>query len=376
MRGFRQICLGIVIALWAGALPAAAQTDARVKQAAQHFADLEDDQAKTILEALSAEGVADADVLLGYLYSDPLFEGRDYEAAVDAFERAAANGNEEALFQLAESRFWPDYSDWTLTPDEKVLRPTAENVFGLLQRIVEGGSRGVLHEGAARWRLAWLCSLGGYDCGEEVSGSALKNGKRIMLDNLRAITGAFHILEMLRSGEADSSASRKVFDPYLSLSYADADPFAADVVTELVWRDVSTASDCPPLDGFTARGRLLAVRNGVSRSYENRLDLGDCYDPEQLATLEEDLVASLDLLARGFGNSKRAWHLLRCYQEQEAPSFGECLINAVRHHFFSCTKLSMPKYFNKRYEIEYRTSKRYEQCREMMLGYPPLHNRT
>jgi hypothetical protein len=197
-----------------------------------------------------------------------------------------------------------------------------------------------------------------------------------MLDNLRAITGAFHILEMLRSGEADSSASRKVFDPYLSLSYADADPFAADVVTELVWRDVSTASDCPPLDGFTARGRLLAVRNGVSRSYENRLDLGDCYDPEQLATLEEDLVASLDLLARGFGNSKRAWHLLRCYQEQEAPSFGECLINAVRHHFFSCTKLSMPKYFNKRYEIEYRTSKRYEQCREMMLGYPPLHNRT
>jgi TPR repeat protein len=160
----RLFARGAAVALGAflAAAPAvAADADDALKQAAQHFADLEDDRAKSILEGLSAQGVAEADVLLGYLYADPLYAGRDYQKAVAYFEGAAAAGNVEAVFQLAESRFWPDYSDWTLTPDEKAVRPTAEDAFGLLQRVASA------NHNAGKWRLAWLCTFGGYDCGEE-----------------------------------------------------------------------------------------------------------------------------------------------------------------------------------------------------------------
>jgi hypothetical protein len=374
VRGFGTVCLGIVIALWAGAVPAAAQSDARLKQAAQHFAELEDDQAKAILKELSGEGVADADVLLGYLYSDPLYDGRDYESAVAAFRAAASGGSEEALFQVAESRFWPDSSAWTLSPFEESIRPSLREVLELLQRVVGEDENPFQGNNAAKWRFAWLCTFSDYDCGDSSTDKALQVGTRFGYGNLRTIKGAFHILELLHSGEADGSTSRKEFDPYLSLGYADADPFVTEAVTALVWRDVSTASDCPALDGFTAKGRFLAAQNGVSQKYDNRLDLEDCYDAEQLKALKADLVGTLDYLARGFGNSG-SWHLRRCYMEAESEGFGDCLIHAVRHHYFACTKLSIPKYFDKRFGIEYRTSKRYEQCREMMLGYPPLHNR-
>jgi hypothetical protein len=113
----------------------------------------------------------------------------------------------------------------------------------------------------------------------------------------------------------------------------------------------------------------------VADSYEGRLDLENCYSAEELGALEEDVIASLDYIGRGFGNDRRSWHLRRCFQERDAPSFGNCLMTAVRHHYFACTKLSMPKYFKKRFNIEYRGSKRYDQCREMMLGYPTLLNR-
>src|SRR3546814_10653517 len=98
-----------LIALLAAAPAFAAEPEEALQQAAQHFADLEDGQAKAILEELSADGVTDADVLLGYLYADPLYAGRDYQKAVAYFEDAAAGGNVEAVFQLAESRFWPGY---------------------------------------------------------------------------------------------------------------------------------------------------------------------------------------------------------------------------------------------------------------------------
>src|SRR3546814_4358789 len=127
MRGFRtgaaarRRCraAAALVALLAAAPAFAAEPEEALKQAAQHFADLEGGQAKAILDELSAEGVAEADVLLGYLYADPLYAGRDYQKAVTYFESAAAMGSLEAVFPLSESRFWPDYSDWTLTPNEK-----------------------------------------------------------------------------------------------------------------------------------------------------------------------------------------------------------------------------------------------------------------
>ena len=129
------VLAGMMLAGLAAPAAAASDADARLKQAAQHFADMEDDQAKSILDDLSAQGVAEADVLLGYLYADLLYEGRDYVAAVAAFRRAADADNEEATFQLAEGRFWPDYSDWTLTVAEEAVRPSPDEVFHLLQSV-------------------------------------------------------------------------------------------------------------------------------------------------------------------------------------------------------------------------------------------------
>ncbi len=352
----------------------AAGPDARLKQAAQHFADLEDDKAKAILEDLSAEGLADADVLLGYLYADPLHEGRDYKQAVGAFGRAAASGNEEALFQLAESRFWPEYSNWTLTTAEEALRPSPQRAFELLRGVAGKQTSGFKGHKASKWRLAHLCTFGGYDCGDDVTDEAIEMGRRIAFDNLRAISASFHIIADLRSGEAEESGSMRGFDPYLALGYADVDPHVAAAATAPVWRDLTGVQDCPSVDEFLARGRFLAERNGLAGHYTGSLGLEDCFSSEQLESLEVEAVASLDYLARVFDNDTRSWHLRRCYHEREAPSFGDCLLAAVHHHFFACTKLSIPAFY-KRFKIEYRLSKRYEECREMMLGYPLLLNK-
>jgi len=352
----------------------AAEPDARLKQAAQHFADLEDNDAKAILEDLSAEGLAGADVLLGYLYADPLYQQRDYEKAVTAFERAAARGSEEALFQIAESRFWPEYSNWTLTTAEEALRTSPQRAFELLRGVgVKGSSRFKGHK-ASRWRLAYLCTFGGYDCGVQATDEAIEMGRWIALDNLRTITGSFHIIADLRSSEAEESRSVNEIDPYLALGYAAVDPYVVAAATAPVWRDLAGVEDCPSVDEFLARGRFLAERNGLATHYGDSLGLEDCFGSEQLQSLEAEAVASLDFLARAFDNDTRSWHLRRCYHEREAPSFGDCLLAAVHHHFFACTKLSIPAFY-KRFKIEYRLSKRYEQCREMMLGYPLLLNR-
>src|SRR3546814_5189440 len=100
----RSCCRAAALVGLLAAAPAfAAEPEEALKQAAQHFADLEVGQAKAVLEELSAEGVTDADVLLGYLYADPLYAGRDYQKAVTYFASAAAAGSLEAVFQLSES---------------------------------------------------------------------------------------------------------------------------------------------------------------------------------------------------------------------------------------------------------------------------------
>ena len=145
---------------------------ARLNDAAQHFADLEDDKAKALLNELSAEGVADADVLLGYLYSDPLYEGRDNDVAISYFERAAAKDHPEALFQLAESLFWPEYLDLEILSTGEATRPhhafaDYKQSYDLLQRAVAQE-----HPGAIV-RLAIVCIFDGYPCAETEIEAAL-----------------------------------------------------------------------------------------------------------------------------------------------------------------------------------------------------------
>lgn len=361
------VAIAVLMPLAAGAVQAlAADGEARLKQAAEHFADLEDAEAKAILKALSAAGVADADVLLGYLYSDPLYEGRDYQAAVGAFERAAMAGSEEGVFQLAEARFWPDYSDWQLTADENAIRPSAKEVYGLLQRTA--GEKEPPSDGhnAVKWRLAWLCTFGGYDCGEETTDRAVRAASRITFDNLRAITNVFEMMVIRKSGDADTPENVKLLETHLALGYSVADPFVAGITTDATWHDVRDVGDCPDPDFIGAAGRLLALRSNAATHYEDRLDFADCYDDAQAAEIERKLGVILDEVARTFSREE-SWSTGWCYSNHEWPAIGQCLITTVRDHYFVCTKLSMPAYF-KRFGIEYRTSKRYEQCRTQRAG--------
>ncbi|WP_340118377.1 hypothetical protein [Pelagibius sp. 7325] len=355
----------VMMAGFATPAAAASDVDARIKQAAQHFADLKDTQAKVILEELSAQGVAEADVLLGYLSSDPLYEERDYEAAVAAFEQAATAGDEEGIFQLAESRFWPDYSAWMLTPDEKAVRLSAEDAFGLLLRAVQDRPSAWGEAGARYWRLAWLCTLGGYDCGDELTDEAVRKGSQ-QIGNLRMIKGAFDILEISRSGESGTPEGEALLTAYFALGMAEADPYVAGIASELFWRDFTGPEDCPVPGSLAVAGRLLAMGWNAEDQRELPRDLGECFSAEELEGERAALVRSLDMQIRNYSNQD-TWHLRSCYQNSHAVTFGDCLIHAVRDHYFACTKLSLIGYVRTRYKIDYTASARYKRCREAMI---------
>lgn len=342
--------------------PSPEEVDGHLRQAARHFADLEDDKAKAILEELSEHGVAEADVLLGYLYSDPLYEERDYEKAVVAFEEAAASGSDEALFQVAESHFWPDYSNWTLSAGEEAIRPTAEEAFVLLRQ-VEGK-----RQYATWWRIAHLCIFGGYDCDEETTEKALKGiAGNLVLGNLRMIVGAFRIFEIGWSGEADTPENVELLQAYVALGMAAADPFVAALVSEPAWLGLESAGHCPDPRSIDAAGWLLALEADAVTVSDGWAEFERCFDAQQAAAVREYLVLALDKFGREFGNDS-TWHLHTCYQAPEAPTFGDCLVYAVRHHYFACTKLSMIDYFHRRFKIYYASSKRYARCRDHMLS--------
>ena len=92
-----------------------------------------------------------------------------------------------------------------------------------------------------------------------------------------------------------------------------------------------------------------------------------CFDSQQAVAVREYLVSALDKMARKFGN-ENTLHLQTCYQSPQAPTFGDCLVHAVRHHYFACTKLSMIDYFRQRLKIHYASSQRYARCRDHMLS--------
>jgi hypothetical protein len=356
-----------VLVMTAAAPPAtAADTEARLKQAAQHFVDLEDAQAKAILDGLSAEGVADADVLLGYLLADPLYAGRDYTAAVTAFRRAADAGNEEAVFQLAEARFWPAYSDWKLMEAEEATRPSAAEAFDLLQRTVRDRPSGLSGAGARYWRLAWLCTFGGYDCGKEVTDAAVRKGGQ-QVGNLSLIKGGFQIIDSVRSGEIKDPEHPELLQALLALGMAAADPFVAVLATGSTWRDLDHGGTCPEPISLAAAGRLLALEGGTVADADGWRDFKRCFAAGQEALVREDLATSLDKIIRAHSN-ENTWHLYTCYQVPEASSFGDCLIHAVPDHYFACTKLSLIDYLRARYKIDYTETARYVRCRETMIS--------
>jgi len=111
----------------------------------------------------------------------------------------------------------------------------------------------------------------------------------------------------------------------------------------------------------------MALVNGTATHFESKLGIEDCYDGQQRQEIVVSLATLLDSAVRAFSN-EQSWSPRWCYDNHGWPEVSRCLLTTVNHHFFACTKLSMPKYFNERFEIEYRDSQRYERCRAHMLA--------
>ena len=347
--------VGLLLAL-GPPVAVAAGPDARLKQAAQHFADLEDEEARAILENLSAEGLADADVLLGYLYSDPLYAERDYQTAIAYFERAAAYDHPEALFQLAESSYWPGYLDQGPGSHPDIFAGPDERTYDLLHRANPNKHSG------AKYRLGLLCIFQSYSCSDDDMELSL---------NIRGLSGGLGLMNdpfaMLRTqmNEAESfERTRKVMNSFnVGLSFVN--PL---VVTALGtgWIHTTNRHRCPSVHDPTPVMRLWTMKNGVQREFENSLTLEDCYTPDQQEALESKVQNLLDGIVTLHGTYQVA-HINWCFEHNNGRSASACLVNAAFDQYFSCYRLSLQTFLQK-FGIDRLSVARFSSCREHLLN--------
>lgn len=330
----------------------------RMSEAARHFVDLEDDEAKALLEELSAEGVADADVLLGYLYSDPLYAGRDDAMAVSYFERAADKDDPEAVFQLAESAYWPGYLDPKPDIPAQIIGWTREDTYQLLKRAV------TLRHGGAVLRLALLCIFEGYDCSEEDIEMSLNVRRTAFGSGARMLSDPFTALRILRD-EKESFERSQSYSNSLEVGLSFVNPLVATVWGG-GWQHVTAADRCPSPHHPSAVNRMFAKMNGVERSFPESLSMEDCYSAAELTILEEKVFNMLDgtvTLQGTFQTSHISW----CFVNRTGRASAACLATAAFDDFFACSKLSLFSYLY-RNDVPYVGSARYQSCREHMLS--------
>ncbi|WP_420349018.1 hypothetical protein [Pelagibius sp.] len=336
----------------------AAEPDARLKQAAQHFADLEDDAAKAILDELSAEGLADADVLLGYLYADPLYEARDDETAMSHFERAAQRDHPEAIFQLAESAYWAGYLHPQRGAPTQILGLGNGETYALLKRAI------ALKHGGAVFRLALLCIFEDYDCTDDEVEMSLNVRWTAVRGGVRYLTDPFSALRLLEKEEESFERSQS-FHNYLEVGLSFVNPLVATVWGG-GWQHVTERNRCPSVHHPSAVNRMFAKMNGVKRSFSGSLSLEDCYSTEELEALDDKVFNMLDGIVTLHGTFQVS-HIRWCFENLKGRASAACLANAAFDHQFACSKLSMAPYLYGM-DVPYVGSPRYLRCREHMLG--------
>ena len=263
--------IGALMLIAASITPSAAADPAwaRLDVAVRHFADLEDDKAKALLDELSADGIADADVLLGYLYSDPLYEGRDDATAISYFERAAEKDHPEAIFQLAESRYWPRYLNPAPGMPAEFFGAVDDEVYRLLKRAIE------LKHGAAVFRLAMICILEDYDCTNDEIEMSLNVRRTAFGGGAGYLTDPFSALRIVMKEEESFERTRSYLN-YLEVGLSFVNPLVAAIGGN-GWRHVRSWDRCPSVPHPSAVNRMFAAMNGVERPFPGSLTLEDCY---------------------------------------------------------------------------------------------------
>lgn len=320
--------------------------DSRLQSAAKAFLDHDDVVAEEILIALDRKGVVEASVLLGYLYSDPVFENRDDRKAASFFERAAKHGNAEALFQLSEIERWPGGGiiDLFSRPELDAFR---------LGAIEKGHKAALLRLGHECWFRDRLC---------EQVGSLGNQLKRLNFGHYRpSIMHVFRIHEFIRDQDTDYSK--------LILGILESDPFS------IFFFHVAAAGaepgQCEDYDDETLILFELQRRNGFPI-----LPLSDFPNGQQLigclAEWSEARESTDQWVMNHFDSTY--WYFRYCDGVSQSIQ-PLCYSRANWDDLYSCRRFSIAHYFSSSigpkllYEKQaVRLSVRYQDCRKFFLG--------
>ncbi len=322
---------------------------AQLRQAVKHFADREDDAAESMLLRLSEAGNSDAEVFLGFLYSDPLSPLWEPDKALLRFRQAAEAGNSEGMFQLAESHFWHTYRIFTRDGIQPPSGVTEEESSALLRQAVAE------HHMGARLRLAIQCVIVGWACtdSERERSYSLPAGTR---GTPRMAASVFAALRALREDDQER------FSGNLGIGINSSDPLTLALIANSLLRDVERPGDCPERSSPYATFQAISEANGVEKiapKWSERR-LSDCYDPESVVRIKAE--AATWLTSKVAGGAHAAW----CF-ENEPENPAECIVTSLWDDVFSCTRVTMPMLFYLRAGKYLDRTSRYKHCREALI---------
>lgn len=323
----------------------AAEESLSLPDAVVAFLDRDDEAARKMLLELSEAGSIEALTLLGYLYSDPVFELRDDGQALTWFVKAAEQGSSEAMFQLSISDIWPNK-----TSNSSI--PTRE----LTEHMIDAAERG--HLGAILM-LGLRCGYKSQNCQEFDVYDEKKN--RLRFGHYRSLFRALQFTEFLEREEFSQLGE------LLPIGIQQGDP----LIIHMALRVSDTVMDlrCDDENGPLIVGMYeVLVRNGmflpITPSHKK---YAECWEGNNDADIVANswIIDQFDLRLDQFracdGLSGERWY--------------KCLSRSNWDHVANCGRYSLIPFLqgilgsgHEHYNI--RETPRYLQCRKMALEFP------
>ena len=319
-----------------------------LKEAVDHLLNKEDRNAESILLRLSDNGNDNADVILGFLYSDPLSALWEPEKALRHYRRAAEVGNSEAVFQLAESHFWSTYRIFRESGGELPVGVDQEESHHLLREAADKRHLG------AKVRLAIQCLVGSWICSEEEKRQL--STPTLYVGSPRLVANLINALRALRDNDQQG------YRDHLLIGIRTGDPLVAAFMANVLFNDPNRPTGCPDKNNEYWHFQVMAEANEVDLVAPSwtRLSLADCFmsdEADQIHSVAATWLADLIEL-QPFAN----W----CFNNvpENSPS---CVLTSLWDDVFSCSRLSMPRFVHLRSGRYFIGSARYDSCRQELV---------
>ena len=343
------LSIAVVLALSAILSTSANGSDVQgLKQAVDHLLNQEDNDAESILLRLSEGRNDDADVVLGFMYSDPLSPLWDSDKALKYYRRAAEAGNPDGMFQLAESHFWSTYRMFQNYERDLPVGVTRQESHALLREAI-----GKRHVGA-RVRLAIQCLTDSWSCSDKeldelTSPSLIAGTPRLVANVIKALT-------------ALQDDDQQNYRAHLRLGMRAADPLVAAFMAFVIFNEDGRSKGCPERDSRYWFLKAIAEANKVEliAPVWSDLSLEECFASDSVEQLRDEAAEIFE--SRVENQTYSNW----CFQNAtENP--GKCVLTSLWDDAFSCSRLSMPRFLSLRSGKRFVGSKRYNHCRENLI---------